>query len=145
MPAARIRPIMGPAVVDAGLELLCRLPSSLARPMEAGMTARKTQDTNGSLGSESAALREELEQLAAAIERAAKSEGAEAMKAAGEAAREILARATTMVDGLIGKADMAKAMADGRAQLEGAIRDKPLAAVAIAAFAGFVLAALVRR
>jgi ElaB/YqjD/DUF883 family membrane-anchored ribosome-binding protein len=36
-------------------------------------------------------------------------------------------------------------MADGRAQLEGAIRDKPLAAVAIAAFAGFVLAALVRR
>jgi len=113
--------------------------------MEACMTARKTTDTNGSLGTESAALREELEQLAAAIERAAKSEGAEAIKAAGEAAREILARATTMVDALTGKADMAKAMADGRAQLEGAIRDKPLAAVAIAAFAGFVLAALVRR
>ena len=109
------------------------------------MTARKTTDTNGSLGIESAALREELEQLAAAIERAAKSEGAEAMKAAGEAAREILARATTIVDGLTGKADMAKAMADGRAQLESAIRDKPLAAVAIAALAGFVLAALVRR
>jgi hypothetical protein len=84
--------------------------------MEACMTARKTTDTNGSLGTESAALREELERLAAAIERAAKSEGAEAMKAAGEAAREILARATTMVDGLTGKADMAKAMADGRAQ-----------------------------
>jgi ElaB/YqjD/DUF883 family membrane-anchored ribosome-binding protein len=109
------------------------------------MTARKTTDTNGSLGTESAALREELEQLAAAIERAAKSEGAEAMKAAGEAAREILARATAMVDGLTGKADMAKAMADGRAQLESAIRDKPLAAIAIAALAGFVLAALVRR
>jgi ElaB/YqjD/DUF883 family membrane-anchored ribosome-binding protein len=113
--------------------------------MEACMTARKTTDTNGSLGTESAALREELEQLAAAIERAAKSEGAEAMKAAGEAAREILARATTMIDGLTGKADMAKAMADGRAQLESAIRDKPLAAIAIAALAGFVLAALVRR
>src|ERR1700737_3622133 len=54
----------------------CRLPSSLARPMEACMTARKTTDTNGSLGTESAALREELDQLAAAIERAAKSEGA---------------------------------------------------------------------
>ncbi len=109
------------------------------------MTARKTTDTNGSLGAESAALREELERLAATIERAVKSEGAEAMKAAGEAAHEILARATTMVDGLTGKADMAKAMADGRAQLERAIRDKPLAAIAIAALAGFVLAALVRR
>jgi ElaB/YqjD/DUF883 family membrane-anchored ribosome-binding protein len=36
-------------------------------------------------------------------------------------------------------------MAEGRVQLEAAIRDKPLAAVAIAALAGFVLAALVRR
>ena len=105
----------------------------------------KTKDTYGSLGTESVALREELERLAAAIERAAKSEGAEAMKAAGEAAHEILARATTMVDGLAGKADMAKAMADGRAQLEAAIRDKPLVAVSVAALAGFLLAALVRR
>jgi ElaB/YqjD/DUF883 family membrane-anchored ribosome-binding protein len=114
--------------------------------MEAGMTTCKTKDTYGYLGTESVALREELERLAAAIERVAKSEGAEAMKAAGETAREILARATTMVDGLAGKADAAKAMAgEGRAQLEGAIRDKPLAAVAIAALAGFVLAALVRR
>src|SRR5216683_8180721 len=105
MPAARIRPIMG--------------RRSVARPREAGMTARKTTDTNGSLGTESAALREELEQLAAAIERAAKSEGAEAIKAAGEAAREILARATTMIDALAGKTDAAKAMAgEGRAQLE---------------------------
>ncbi len=109
------------------------------------MTVRKTQDTDGSLGTESAALREELEQLAAAIERAAKTEGAEAMKAAGATAREILARATTMVDALAGKTDAAKAMAEGRVQLEAAIRDKPLAAVAIAAVAGFVLAALVRR
>ena len=44
-----------------------------------------------------------------------------------------------------GKTDAAKAMAEGRVQLEAAIRDKPLAAVAIAALAGFVLAALVRR
>ena len=109
------------------------------------MTTRKTQDTNGSLGAESAALREELERLAATIERAAKSEGAEAMKAAGEAAREILARATTMVDALAGKTDAAKAMAEGRVQLEAAIRDKPLVAVSVAALAGFLLAALVRR
>ena len=47
----------------------------------------KTKDTYGSLGTESVALREELERLAAAIERAAKSEGAEAMKAAGEIGR----------------------------------------------------------
>ena len=95
---------------------------------------------------ESVALREELERLAAAIERAAKSEGAEAMKSAGEAAREILARATTMVDELTGKAEDAKALAaEGRAQLEGAIRDKPLVAVGLAALAGFLLAALVRR
>ena len=106
----------------------------------------KTKDTYGYLGTESVALREELERLAAAIERAAKSEGAEAMKAAGEAAREILARATTMVDGLAGKAYAAKAAAgEGRAQLESAIREKPLLAISIAAVAGFLLAALVRR
>jgi len=109
------------------------------------MAARKTKDPDGSLGTESAALREELERLAAAIEQAAKSEGAEALKEAGETAREILARATTMVDEFAGKTDAAKAMAEGRLQLEAAIRDKPLAAVAIAALAGFVLAALVRR
>ena len=108
--------------------------------------AARTKDSHGTLGAESAALREELERLVASIEQAAKSEGAEAMKAAGETAREILDRATTMVDELAGRADAAKAMAsEGRAQLEGAIRDKPLAAVATAALAGFVLAALIRR
>jgi ElaB/YqjD/DUF883 family membrane-anchored ribosome-binding protein len=129
------------AVVDAGQELPCRLLSSFAQPMEACMTASKTKDTYGQLGTESVALREELERLAAAIERAAKSEGAEAMKTAGEAAREILARATTMVDGIAGKA----VAGEGRAQLEAAIRDKPLVAVSVAALAGFLLAALVRR
>lgn len=110
------------------------------------MATGKAKDTYGYLGTESMALREELERLAAAIERAAKTEGAEAMKAAGEAAREILARATTMVDGLADKAEDAKALAgEGRAQLESAIRDKPLVAVGLAALAGFLLAALVRR
>lgn len=106
----------------------------------------KPKDTYGYLGTESMELREELERLAAALERAAKSESAEAIKAAGEAAREILARATTMMNGLAGKADAAKAMAgEGRAQLETAIRDKPLLAVSLAAVAGFLLAVLVRR
>ena len=105
------------------------------------MTASRTKDTHGDLGTESAALREELERLAAAIERAAKSEGAEAMKAAGEAAREILARATTMVDEIAGKVEAG----EGREKLEAAIRDKPLVAVSVAALAGFLLAALVRR
>jgi ElaB/YqjD/DUF883 family membrane-anchored ribosome-binding protein len=111
------------------------------RPMEACMTASRTKDTHGDLGTESAALREELERLAAAIERAAKSEGAEAMKAAGKAAREILARATTMVDEIAGKVEAG----EGREKLEAAIRDKPLVAVSVAALAGFLLAALVRR
>jgi ElaB/YqjD/DUF883 family membrane-anchored ribosome-binding protein len=108
--------------------------------MEACMASR-TKDSHDSLGTESAALREELERLAAAIERAAKSEGAEAMKAAGEAAREILARATAMVDGIAGKV----VAGEGREKLEAAIRDKPLVAVSVAALAGFLLAALVRR
>ena len=103
--------------------------------------ASRTKDSHDSLGTKSAALREELERLAAAIERAAKSEGAEAMKAAGEAAREILARATTMVDGIAGKVEAG----EGREKLEAAIRDKPLVAVSVAALAGFLLAALVRR
>jgi ElaB/YqjD/DUF883 family membrane-anchored ribosome-binding protein len=105
------------------------------------MAASRTKDTRGDLGAESAALREELERLAAAIERAAKSEGAEAMKAASEAAREVLARATTMVDGIAGKV----VAGEGREKLEAAIRDKPLVAVSVAALAGFLLAALVRR
>jgi ElaB/YqjD/DUF883 family membrane-anchored ribosome-binding protein len=129
------------ALVDAGQGLGCRLLSSFAQPMEARMTASKTKDAYGHLGTESLALREELERLAAAIERVARSEGAEAMKAAGEAAREILARATAMVDGIAGKA----VAGEGRAQLEAAIRDKPLVAVSVAALAGFLLAALVRR
>jgi ElaB/YqjD/DUF883 family membrane-anchored ribosome-binding protein len=114
--------------------------------MEAGMATRKAKDTYGYLGTESIALREQVERLTAAIEQAAKTEGAEAVKAAGEAAREVLARAATMVDELAGKADAAKAAAgEGRAELESAIRDKPLVAVSLAALAGFLLATLIRR
>jgi len=86
------------------------------------------KDTYGYLGTEGAALREELERLAATIEQAAKSEGAEAMKAAADTARR-----------LAGRVDQ------GQAELERLIRQKPLAAVGLAAAAGFLLALLVRR
>lgn len=110
------------------------------------MAAGKAKDTYGYLGTESVALREEVERLKAAIEQAARAEGAEAVKVAGETAREVLARAAKLVDELADKAQSAKAAAgEGRDQLEKAIRDKPLVAVSIAAVAGFLLAALVRR
>ena len=88
----------------------------------------KGKDTYGHLGTEPAALREELERLAAIIEQAAKGEGAEAVKAAAEAARRLADRVDR-----------------GQAELERAIRQKPLAAVALAGAAGFLLALLVRR
>ena len=110
------------------------------------MAISKTKDSYGYLGTESVALREELERLKAVIEQAARAEGAEAVKAAGEAAREILARAAKLVDELGTKTQAAKAAAaEGRGELEAAIRAKPLAAVALAAVAGFLLATLVRR
>lgn len=110
------------------------------------MRACKVKDTCGYLGTEPGALREELERLIAAVERAAAAEGAEAMKAGSDAAREILSRATILVDGLADKADAAKAAArEGRGAVEGAIRDKPLLAVGLAALTGFVLATLIRR
>jgi ElaB/YqjD/DUF883 family membrane-anchored ribosome-binding protein len=91
-------------------------------------TGSKGKDRYGYLGSEPGALREELERLAATIEQAAKSGGAEAIKAAADAAR-----------GLADRVDR------GHAELERAIRHRPLAAVALAGAAGFLLALLVRR
>jgi ElaB/YqjD/DUF883 family membrane-anchored ribosome-binding protein len=88
----------------------------------------KPADIYGHLGSEGAALKSELERLAETIEQAAKGEGAEAMKAAAETARRL-----------------ADSVGKGQAQLESAIREKPLAAVALAGAAGFLLALLVRR
>jgi ElaB/YqjD/DUF883 family membrane-anchored ribosome-binding protein len=110
------------------------------------MASGKTKDTYGYLGTESAALREALERLSAAIEHAARAESAEATKAVSQVARDVLTRATAIVESLPDKAADAKAaMKERRAELEEAIRDKPLLAVGIAALAGFVLAALVRR
>jgi hypothetical protein len=91
-------------------------------------TWSKAIDTYGYLRTEPAALREELERLAATLKQAAKSEGAEAFKAAADAARRLADRADR-----------------GQAELERAIRHKPLAAVALAGAAAFLLALLVRR
>lgn len=106
--------------------------------LEAGMT-KCTKDTFGYLGTEPMALREQLEQLAAALEAMAKAEGTEAMKAASEAARQVATRATELVEEVSGAAS------EGRSALAGAIRDKPLLAVSLAAAAGFLAAILVRR
>jgi ElaB/YqjD/DUF883 family membrane-anchored ribosome-binding protein len=117
------------------------------RQLEEGdMATAKPKDTYGYLGTETVALREQIERLNAALEKAAKAEGTDAMTAASEAAREIAARAATLVDELAAKAQAAgTAMDEGRKQLEVAIREKPLTAVSVAALAGFVLAALLRR
>jgi len=108
--------------------------------------AKCTKDTFGYLGTESLALRAELERLTAALEAMAKAEGAEAVKAARDAARQMAGQAAKLADELSGTAQAATAAAsEGRHQLEGAIRDKPWVAVSIAALAGFLLATLVRR
>jgi ElaB/YqjD/DUF883 family membrane-anchored ribosome-binding protein len=88
----------------------------------------KPSDIHDDLGTGGTALKAELERLAKTIEQAAKGEGAEAMKAAAETARRL-----------------AESVGKGQAQLESAIREKPLAAVALAGAAGFLLALLVRR
>lgn len=92
------------------------------------MTAGKSKDSYGYLGTEGSALRDELERLAGLIEQAAKGQGEEALKAAAETARDLADR--------VGK---------GQAEIEEMIRQRPLAAVGLAGLAGFLLAVLVRR
>ncbi len=53
---------------------------------------RCAKDTFGYLGTEPMALREQLDQLSTALQELAKAEGAEAIKAASEAARRIAER-----------------------------------------------------
>ena len=108
--------------------------------------AKTTKDTFGSLGTEPVELREEFERLMAALDEMAKAEGAEAVKATAEAARRMAGRASELAEELAVKARAAAATAgEGRRDLEAAIRDKPWLAVSLAAAAGFLLAALVRR
>jgi ElaB/YqjD/DUF883 family membrane-anchored ribosome-binding protein len=84
-------------------------------------------------------LHEQLDQLTAALRDVAKAESAEAIKAASDAARRIAEELSEKADAV------AAATSKGRGQLEQAIREQPLTAVAIAAAAGFLLALLVRR
>jgi hypothetical protein len=113
---------------------------------EASMVNGKQTNTHGDLGMESLGLKEQLEQLNAAVENAAKLEGGEAVKAIGEAARDILARVSDLVDELAKNVgDMKSATAEGRDYLENAIRKQPLVFIAIAAAAGFLVASLRRR
>jgi ElaB/YqjD/DUF883 family membrane-anchored ribosome-binding protein len=104
------------------------------------------KDTYGYLGTEPLKLREQLEQLVIALEELAKTEGTDAMSSARDAARRIATHAAAMVENLADKTDEAKAAAvQGRREVEGAIRNQPWAALAIAAATGVLLALLVRR
>lgn len=105
-----------------------------------------TRDTFGYLGTEQIALREQLAELTAALEAMAKAEGAEAIKAASEAVRRIAGQASRLADEFADTAQAAAAAAGrGRSEVEGAIRNSPWLAVSLAAAAGFLVAALVRR
>ena len=106
----------------------------------------RTKDTFGYLGTEPVALKEQLDQLATALQGLAKAEGAEAVKAASAAARRIAEQANAIATDLGGRADaVGAAAAKGRSEAEEAIRRQPLAAVSLAAATGFLLALLVRR
>ena len=110
------------------------------------MTKCASKDRFGYLGTEAAELRDHLDQAAAAIARAAQSEGTEAAAAAAEAARELLARAALLADEWADKAKgAAQAVEAGQEGLAEIVRRKPLTALGVAAATGFVLALLMRR
>lgn len=110
------------------------------------MVTSDHKDMYGCGGSAFDDLRDILRDLASSFERAAKAEGAEAVKAVSESAQDLLLRANTLLDDLARTADMAKSAADrGRDHLEESIRKQPLMAVGLAAAVGFLLASLRRR
>lgn len=110
------------------------------------MATCDSRDRLGYLGTEAAALREHLDRASEAIGRAARSEGTEAAAAAAAAAREVLARAAMLADEWADRAKgAAKIGTAGQEALVDIVRRKPLAAVSLAAAAGFMLALLVRR
>jgi ElaB/YqjD/DUF883 family membrane-anchored ribosome-binding protein len=114
-------------------------------PKEATMS-NSAKNTYGYLGTEPVALKEQLDQLAAALQDLAKAEGTEALKAASDVARGIAEQAKAMVKELGDKADAAGIVAaKGRGHAEEVIRKQPLMAISLAAAAGFLLAMLMRR
>lgn len=110
------------------------------------MVTSDHKDIYGCGGSAFDDLRDVLRELASYFEQAAKAEGAEAAKAVGESAQDLLLHANAMLDDLARTAETAKsAAARGRGHLEESIRKQPLMAVGLAAAAGFLLASLRRR
>lgn len=119
--------------------------ASLGRPKGHDMT-KITRDTFGYLGTEPMAVREQLEQLAAALEEMAKAESAEALETARESARRLAREAASLVDDVAGKAREAKiAAGERRDELAGLIRERPWLALSLAAAAGLLIALLLRR
>lgn len=104
------------------------------------------KDTFGYLGTEPVKLREQLEQLAAAFEEMAKAEGGEAARSVRDAARRVAEHAGALAKELAERSEgVSAAAAQGRRQIEDAVRIQPWTAIAIAAATGFLLAMLVRR
>lgn len=92
----------------------------------------------------------ELDRLITSIEKDAKAGQGEVVEMAIKAAEDALAKAAARIAEIAATAEAAKdtvetAAGHSRAEVERAIRDKPLTAVAVAAAAGFLLALLVRR
>ena len=114
------------------------------------MSATKSKTLHEHLDREAAALNKEIERLTDIVRQAAKDETADITKLVGDTARNIADRASGLASQLGGEfSDRAHALKDaagrGRAQVEDVIRDRPITAVGLAALAGFLLAALVRR
>lgn len=107
---------------------------------------RYTKSTFGRLEAEPTTLREQLDQLATALQNLAKAEGTEAIEASKEAANAMAEQVNAISKTLGTKVDAVAAVAtSGRNVAEEAIRRQPLVAVSLAAAGGFLLALLVRR
>ena len=110
------------------------------------MASSSRQDICHDLGTHFSALKEHLEQLAVAIEQVATTEATEVTKAFSAKARDILSRATPLVDELARDAGKAKiAATDVCDHIEDKIRKQPFLAIGIAAAVGFLVASLRRR
>jgi ElaB/YqjD/DUF883 family membrane-anchored ribosome-binding protein len=103
-------------------------------------------EASGDGSAKPVALKDQIEELTAALQAFARAEGDEALKAAGETVRRLAGQATRLVEDMAGPGEDVEAAARrGLTRLEAAIREQPLAAVGLAAAAGVLLALLVRR
>jgi ElaB/YqjD/DUF883 family membrane-anchored ribosome-binding protein len=91
-------------------------------------------------------LKAEVADLASALERLAEAEGAEAIETIRAKIRRLPAELTAFVEDFDKAGAAAHAVSTrGRSRLERSIRERPLAAIVLAAAAGFLLASLSRR